>query len=64
MNGLINDERCNEDIYLNGVLVATVDISSKAAKTICEILTKETGCLHDFYAAGGRVIIKKELSKP
>lgn len=61
---LINDDACNEDVFNNGVHVVTLDVSSKAAKRICAILTKDTGCLHDFYDAAGRVVIKKELSKP
>lgn len=60
----LDDDECDQNIFLNGALVATLDISSKAAKKICAILTKETGDLHDFYDAGGRVVIKKELSKP
>lgn len=49
---------CNMEVYKHGELVGVYDMPKEEAEELCEKLTKETGCLHDWHYVGGRVVMK------
>jgi len=54
--------KCNEDVFKKGQVIAILDETKEEAERICKEMTEQTGCLHDWRYAGGRVVVKA-LSK-
>ena len=51
-------EKCNEQVYREGGIVAVMDIPPEKAEDLCKQLSVTTEYLHDWYYSAGRVIVK------
>ena len=50
--------KCDMDVYNNGQLVGIFDMPKERAEAYCKDMTEKTGHKHDWYYAGGRVVVK------
>lgn len=54
----MSNEKCNEQVFKEGSAVAVLDIPKEKAESLCLQLSLNTDYLHDWYYAGGRVVVK------
>lgn len=54
----MSTEKCDEDVFKNGVSLGFFDMTKQEAEAYCVEQTKITGSKHDWHYIGGRVHIK------
>lgn len=51
-------EKCNDEVYKNGISLGFFDMTKQEAEVYCKEQTAKTGHLHDWHFIGGRVHVK------
>lgn len=54
----MNHDKCNEDIYSKGKVVAVMDCPKLVMNAICEEVSKRYNIEIDWHYVGGRCIVK------
>lgn len=59
----MNTEKCDNDVFENGISLGLFDMSKENAELYCRKETERTGRKHDWHYYGGRVHIKAMPAK-